>query len=85
MGHDSKYRVHEFAELAGVTVKTLHHYDRVGLLRPRRTSSGYRVYTHADLVRLEEILALKTIGFSLNDIRALLDRETLPWPAIFRP
>jgi DNA-binding transcriptional MerR regulator len=81
---DHWYRVHEFAELAGVTVKTLHHYDRVGLLRPRRTSSGYRVYTHADLVRLEQILALKTIGFSLKDIHSLLDREALPLPAIFR-
>jgi DNA-binding transcriptional MerR regulator len=78
------YRVHEFADLAGVTVKTLHHYDRVGLLRPQRTTSGYRVYRPSDLVRLEQILALKTIGFSLNDIRALLDRDALPLPAIFR-
>ena len=84
VGSDGQYRVHEFAELAGVTVKTLHHYDRVGLLRPRRTPSGYRVYTRSDLVRLEQILALKTIGFSLNDIRGLLDRETLPLPVIFR-
>jgi DNA-binding transcriptional MerR regulator len=84
VGNGSRYRVHEFAELAGVTVKTLHHYDRVGLLRPRRTASGYRVYTQTDLVRLEQILALKTIGFSLNDIRGLLDRQTLPLPAIFR-
>jgi MerR family transcriptional regulator, thiopeptide resistance regulator len=84
VGNDARYRVHEFAELAGVTIKTLHYYDRVGLLRPRRTRSGYRVYTPADLVRLEQILALKTIGFSLKDIRALLDREALPLPAIFR-
>jgi len=83
VGNESRYRVHEFAELAGVTVKTLHHYDRVGLLRPRRTSSGYRVYTQTDLVRLEQILALKTIGFSLNDVRGLLDRQTLPLPTIF--
>ncbi len=84
MRNDKQYRVHEFAELAGVTVKTLHHYDRVGLLRPRRTSSGYRVYTQAELVRLEQILALKTTGFSLKDIRSLLDRAALPLPAIFR-
>jgi DNA-binding transcriptional MerR regulator len=81
---DGQYRVHAFAELAGVTVKTLHHYDRVHLLRPQRTSSGYRVYTHGDLIRLEQILALKTIGFSLKEIRSLLDREALPLPAIFR-
>jgi DNA-binding transcriptional MerR regulator len=78
------YRVHEFADLAGVTVKTLHYYDRVGLLRARRTPSSYRVYSSSDLVRLEHILALKTIGFSLNDIRALLDREAVPLPATFR-
>lgn len=84
MPSDGFYRVHEFAELAGVTVKTLHHYDRVGVLRPRRTASGYRVYAQMDLVRLEQILALKTIGFSLKDIRSLLDRQALPLPAIFR-
>ena len=84
MPHDGLYRVHEFAELAGVTVKTLHYYDRVGLLHPQRTASGYRVYRPSDLVRLEQILALKTIGFALKDIRALLDRTSLPLPAIFR-
>ena len=84
MPHDGLYRVHEFAELAGVTVKTLHYYDRVGLIRPQRTASGYRVYRPSDLVRLEQILALKTIGFALKDIRALLDRTSLPLPAIFR-
>jgi DNA-binding transcriptional MerR regulator len=84
VGSQRRYRVHEFAELAGVTVKTLHHYDRLGLLRPRRTAADYRVYTTADLVRLEQILALKTIGFSLKDIHALLHREALPLPAVFR-
>ena len=43
------YRIHEFARLAGVTVKALRHYDRLGLLRPRRTGSGYRVYSDSDL------------------------------------
>jgi DNA-binding transcriptional MerR regulator len=84
VGNDGRYRVHEFAELAGVTIKTLHHYDRVGVLRPSRTAAGYRVYTSSDLVRLEQILALKTIGLALKDIRALLDREALPLPALFR-
>jgi DNA-binding transcriptional MerR regulator len=82
--NDGRYRVHEFAELSGVTVKTLHHYDRLGLLRPQRTAAGYRLYASSDLVRLEQILALKTIGFALKDIRALLDRDALPLPAIFR-
>jgi DNA-binding transcriptional MerR regulator len=82
--NDLRYRVHEFAELAGVTVKTLHHYDRVGLLRPQRTTAGYRVYTSRDLIRLEQILALKTIGLSLRHICALLDCDARPLAAIFR-
>ena len=68
------YRVHEFAALAGVTTKTLHHYDRIGLLTPNRTGAGYRVSGAADLVRLQQIVALKFIGLSLQRIRAVLDR-----------
>ena len=43
------FRAREFAELAGVTVRTLHHYDRIGLLTPRRTPAGYRLYSASDL------------------------------------
>ncbi|MCA1582720.1 MAG: MerR family transcriptional regulator [Acidobacteria bacterium] len=71
----SDYRVREFAELAGVTVRALHHYGRVGLLAPRRTGSGYRIYTDRDLERLEQIVALKFLGFSLKEIRALLRQD----------
>jgi DNA-binding transcriptional MerR regulator len=66
------YRIHEFASLAGVTVKTLHHYDRVGLLKPRRTASRYRVYAGPDLERLRQILALRFLGLPLRRIRELL-------------
>ena len=66
--------VQEFAKLAGVTVRALHHYDRLGLLRPRRTASGYRVYAAADLERLEQIVALKFLGIPLKQIRTMLDR-----------
>ena len=59
-------QVHQFAELAGVTVKALHHYDRLGLLKPRRTDSGYRLYTERDLERLEQIVALKFLGSVLS-------------------
>ncbi len=71
----SLYRVQEFAELAGVTVKALHHYDRLGLLKPRRTEAGYRIYAEHDLTRLEEIVALRFLGLSLKQIRGLLDRD----------
>jgi DNA-binding transcriptional MerR regulator len=70
------YRAQQFADRAGVTVRTLHHYDRLGLLRPRRrTEAGYRLYEDRDLERLEQIVALKFLGLSLAQIRTLLDRE----------
>ena len=74
------YQIQEFARQAGVTVRALHHYDRLGLLRPRRTESGYRQYSDRDLERLEQIVALKFIGIPLREIRGLLERNgtTLP-------
>jgi DNA-binding transcriptional MerR regulator len=72
----STYQAHEFAKRAGVTVRALHHYDRLGLLKPSgRTDAGYRFYTDRDLVRLEQIVALKFIGFPLSKIRDLLNRK----------
>jgi len=71
------YRILEFAELADVSVRTLHHYDRVGLLKPQRTEAGYRLYTARDLERLEQILALKFLGMPLTQIRTLLDHNGL--------
>jgi DNA-binding transcriptional MerR regulator len=68
------WSVGELAALTGVTVRTLHHYDRIGLLPPgERTPAGYRSYTEADLLRLQRILAYRELGFALDDIAALLD------------
>jgi DNA-binding transcriptional MerR regulator len=69
------YKVQEFAELAGVTVRALHHYDRLELLRPRRTGAGYRLYGIRDLERLEQVVALKFLGIPLKQIKLLLDRD----------
>ena len=80
----SLYRIHEFAERAGVTVKALHHYDRLGLLKPQRSETGYRIYVDRDLERLEQIVALKFIGLPLKQIKALLDRDALQLPAALR-
>lgn len=66
---DRTYRAREFAQLAGVTVRALHHYDRLGLLKPKRTPAGYRAYSPQDLERLEQIIALKFIGVPLKKIR----------------
>ncbi len=66
--------VGEVSELAGVTVRTLHHYDEIGLLRPSgRSDAGYRLYDHADLQRLQEIVVWRQLGFSLSEVSGLLD------------
>jgi MerR family transcriptional regulator, thiopeptide resistance regulator len=72
---DKPMRVQEFAGMAGVTVRALHHYDRLGLLKPRRTRSGYRMYSERDLERLEQVVALKFLGIPLKQIKAMLDRD----------
>ncbi len=62
------------AELAGVSVRTLHHYDDIGLVRPSaRTTAGYRAYTPADVERLREVLAYRRLGFGLREIADLVD------------
>lgn len=71
------YRVKEFASLAKVTVRALHHYDRMGLLKPKRAQSGYRVYCARDLERLEQVVALKFLGLPLRQIKVVLDRGQL--------
>lgn len=66
-------QIQEFAQRTGVTVRTLHHYDRLGLLRPGgRTASGYRLYGERELIRLQQIATLKFIGCSLKEIKAIL-------------
>lgn len=67
------YKTKEAAKLAGVTVRTLHHYDRMGLLQPSgRGENGYRLYSQQDLVRLQHIAVLKFLGLKLSEIRELL-------------
>jgi DNA-binding transcriptional MerR regulator len=67
------WRVGELARETGVTVRALHHYDRLGLLVPSsRTSGGHRCYTQADVRRLHRIVTLRGFGFPLDDIAALL-------------
>jgi DNA-binding transcriptional MerR regulator len=72
------YQASEFAQLTGVTVRTLHHYDRTGLLKPTgRTHAGYRLYGARDFARLQQIVTLKFIGLPLKQIKELLERKTL--------
>lgn len=79
------YHAHEFAELAGVTVRALHHYDRLGLLKPaHRSEAGYRLYSRKDMARLEQIVVLKFIGLSLRDIGDVLLQDTSALPQTLR-
>ena len=67
------YSVGQVADLAGVTVRTLHHYGQIGLLEPQdRTGAGYRRYSDDDLQRLQHILFYRELGFSLDDIATIL-------------
>jgi phosphoribosylaminoimidazole-succinocarboxamide synthase len=71
------YTVKVVAEMAGVSVRTLHHYDRIGLLPPAATSpAGYRLYSDADLERLQQVLFFRELGFSLHDVKAIVDSPT---------
>jgi DNA-binding transcriptional MerR regulator len=68
------WTVGQVAERSGVTVRTLHHYDEIGLLCPsRRSASGYRLYTEADLVRLRHVVVYRRLGFPLEEVAVLLD------------
>ncbi|MHB1342002.1 MAG: MerR family transcriptional regulator [Coriobacteriia bacterium] len=67
------YTVSDVARTARVSVRTLHHYDEIGLLHPsERTDAGYRLYTDQDLELLQQVLFFKELGFELGDIRGLI-------------
>ena len=69
------WSVGDVARLSGVTVRTLHHYDEIGLLSPGgRTASGHRRYDEADMQRLQQVLFYRELGFGLDQVAALLDQ-----------
>ena len=70
-------KVSEVAKLTGVTVRTLHYYDEIGLLKPSKvTEAGYRLYSNADLEILQQILFFRELDFSLSDIREIMLNPT---------
>ena len=73
--HMSKaYSVKQLADLAGVTIRTLHHYDRIGLLKPSSVGeNGYRQYREEALYRLQQILFYRELGMRLADIKNILE------------
>ncbi|MBO8165206.1 MAG: MerR family transcriptional regulator [Brevibacillus sp.] len=79
------YHTGAFAKKAGVTIRTLRYYDKVGLLVPSaHTDTGFRLYTDRDLIRLQQIMALKFLGFPLETIRRLLDGQALSFSESLR-
>jgi len=69
-----QYTVKQLGELSGVTVRTLHHYDEIGLLKPsHRTDAGYRLYEEKDLMKLQQILIYREMDFALEDIKSILN------------
>lgn len=77
-----RFRIGEFARLAGVTVRALRHYDHEGLLRPADVSpSGYRLYAPGQLATLRRILSLRALGCSLDEVRAVLHGPPEPYAA----
>lgn len=78
-------RVGELARRTGLTIRTLHHYDEIGLLKPSlHSDAGYRLYTAADVARLQQVLSLRQLGFSLSEVHDCLDRPDFVPLAIIR-
>lgn len=70
------WKIGELAKRTGVSIRTLHHYDEIGLLSPsHRTDAGHRLYGREEVVRLQQILSLRQSGFSLEEIRSMLARR----------
>lgn len=68
------WKVGELSKLAGLTIRTLHHYDEIGLLRPAfRTDTGHRLYTEDDIIKLEQVMSLKELDFSLEEIKEFFE------------
>jgi DNA-binding transcriptional MerR regulator len=70
----ANYTVGRVASLSGVTIRTLHHYDEIGLLSPGgRSAAGYRLYEESDIERLQRVLFYRELGFDLKEIATIVD------------
>ncbi|MGD6962394.1 MerR family transcriptional regulator [Fictibacillus phosphorivorans] len=72
--------IHKVSEMTGVTVRTLRHYDQIGLLQSTsKTEGGHRLYSKGDLKKLQQIQFMKKIGFRLNEIKNMLNSSDWDW------
>ena len=69
------YLIKQVSEISGVSVRTLHHYDEIGLLSPKKQENGYRYYSDEELSQLQTILYYKYLGFSLKEIKSLMTQN----------
>ncbi|MBF1710066.1 MAG: MerR family transcriptional regulator, partial [Streptococcus sp.] len=69
------YLIKQVSEISGVSVRTLHHYDEIGLLSPKKQENGYRYYSDEELSQLQTILYYKYLGFSLKEIKSLMKQN----------
>src|SRR4051812_19244261 len=71
------YKIGQVATRLGISVRTLRHYEAIGLIRPAsRSATRHRLYTDADVARLQKIVALRKMGFPLNHVRTVLSDNT---------
>lgn len=77
MKENNKYSIGEFSEKTGISIRTLHYYDEIGLLQPEKNpTSGHRIYNHQDILTLQKILSLKFLGYNLDKIAELLGESS---------
>ena len=69
------YMIKKASEISGVSVRMLHHYDKIGLLSPQKSENGYRYYTEEDMACLQTILFYKYLGFPLKKIKSLIEKD----------
>jgi transcriptional activator, tipA family, putative len=69
------YHIKEASQLLGTSIRTLHHYDKIGLLMPKKDNNGYRIYSRSDIELLHIILTYRSLGLSLKEIFDLLNRS----------
>lgn len=76
MTNQNKFSVGEFSKRTGISIRTLHYYDEIGLLIPERdSSSGHRIYTHNNLLTLQKIINLKFVGYRLEEITEMINED----------
>lgn len=75
MNNNKIYSIGEFAKLTGNSIRTLHYYDEIGLLKANKNASGHREYSARDIAKLQKIVTLKFLGYSLEQIIPLMDHS----------